>query len=149
MLNASDHCPECGAVFDPRGRSMKSHRHEFAWLKQAWLNLPERCRMEPWAQSPEHLRKYALIRTGYNKTSTYTGKSRGEAFRFAAFQRSEDEYCIVTIEDRIAFTFRADSQSLAGMGSKRFQESKTAIIDFLDDLIGAPRGTLAKMGETV
>jgi hypothetical protein len=46
-------------------RSAASHAHQFAWLHDAWLSLPERYRNEPWAQTSEHLRKYALIRTGY------------------------------------------------------------------------------------
>lgn len=42
-------------------RSQASHNHEFAVIADMWASLPDRFKHEPWAQSPEHLRKYALI----------------------------------------------------------------------------------------
>ena len=47
-------------------RSVATHNHEFAWLREAWLNLPET--LADLYPSPEHLRKRALIEAGY---STY------------------------------------------------------------------------------
>ena len=53
-----------------RARSGATHRHQFAWVKEAWLNLPERVVNMPWAETPETLRKHALIATGFHQTYT-------------------------------------------------------------------------------
>src|SRR5690349_5837899 len=60
-------------------RSTASHNHEFAFLASAWQNLPERFSNEPWAQSAEHLRKFALISCGFCSNETFVCNSRAEA----------------------------------------------------------------------
>jgi hypothetical protein len=116
-------------------RSMSSHNHEFAWLHDAWLSLPERYQFEPWAQSSEHLRKYALIRKGFCTTEQFACATRAEAMRLAAILRSDDEYCLVSVEGSIVSRFRALSQSKRSMGAKQFQASKQSIIDFVASLL--------------
>lgn len=123
-------------------RSMVSHRHEFAFIKSAWSSLPERFGDQPWAASPEHLRKYALIRTKWCNTQTFACGSKAEAMRWAQNLRPLDEYSIVTTEGSTVFRFTAMSQSRRSMGGKAFQKSKQDIIEFLEDLIEIPRGTL-------
>jgi protein gp37 len=44
-------------------RSMRSHAHYFASVNEAWLNLSESDAER--FPSVEHLRKFALIRTGF------------------------------------------------------------------------------------
>ena len=44
-------------------RSSATHNHEFAWLKDAWLNLTEELADQITTQ--EHLRKRALIDSGF------------------------------------------------------------------------------------
>lgn len=51
-------------VLAPREeRSSASHRHEFAWLREAWMNLPEHLAEQ--FPTETHLRKRALIEAGY------------------------------------------------------------------------------------
>lgn len=54
--------------------------------------------------------------------------------------RPFDEYSVITIEGTTIYRFVAQSQSKRAMGAKRFQESKTAIIEYLEDLLGVERG---------
>lgn len=122
-------------------RSTATHNHEFAAIAELWKSLPERYAHEPWAQSAEHLRKFALVRTGFCNTQTYVCGSRAEAERWAQNLRPLDEYSVVSVEGSTVFRFTAESQSRRSMGAKRFQESKTAILEYLEDLIGAARGS--------
>ena len=125
-------------------RSQSSHNHEFAVIADMWQSLPEKYRHEPWAQSPEHLRKYALIMCRYCNTQTFTCGSRAEAERWAKNMRPLDEYSVVTWEGSTVYRFTAQSQSKRAMGAKLFQESKTAILEYIEDLIGVERGETAR-----
>lgn len=120
-------------------RSMATHNHEFASIADMWASLPERYADEPWAQSAEHLRKYALIKCRYCNTQTYSCGSHAEAERWAQNLRPLDEYSIVTVEGTTVYRFTAQSQSKRAMGAKLFQESKSAILDYIEDLIGIER----------
>lgn len=125
-------------------RSAASHAHQFAWLHDAWLSLPERYKHEPWAQTSEHLRKFALIRTGYCDTQTFPCGTRAEAERWARNLRPMDEYSLVLIEGTTVQRFTAQSQSHRAMGGKRFNESKAAILDFIAGLLEVAPAELAK-----
>jgi hypothetical protein len=124
-------------------RSAKSHRFYFAQLRELWLNLPEKFAIEQWAQSPEHLRKYALIKTGYSETQTFTCAGDAEAKRWAFRMRPIDQFSIVVVKAGTVVRYTAHSQSIKAMGAKDFQASKTAVIEFVEDLIGAERGAAA------
>lgn len=122
-------------------RSQVSHNHEFASIAEMWKSLPEQYAHEPWAQTAEHLRKYALIRTRWCDTQTYVCGSRAEAERWAQNLRPFDEYSIVSVEGTTVYRFTAQSQSRRAMGKDKFQKSKTDIIEFIEDLIGVERGS--------
>ena len=117
-------------------RSEASHNHEFAWLREAWKSLPEQYAMEPWAQSPEHLRKYALCRSGFCTTETVAAGSNAAALRIASFIRGREEYTLVSVQGSTVHVFTPESQSRKAMGKTRFQESKAAIMDLIAGLIG-------------
>ena len=117
-------------------RSQATHNHEFAVIADLWASLPERYKHEPWAQTPDHLRKYALIMCRFCDTQTYACGSRAEAERWAKNLRPIDEYSVVSIEGTTVFRFTAQSQSRRAMGAKRFQESKQAIIEYIEGLLG-------------
>ena len=125
-------------------RSEASHNHEFAWLRDCWLSLPEQYAMEPWAQSPKHLRKYALVRTGYCTTDTIAAGNNAAALRMAAFIRGREEYTLVSVEGSTVRVFTPESQAKAAMGKARFQESKTAIMDFIAGLIGVDPASIPR-----
>ena len=121
-------------------RSANSHRHFFAELHEAWKNLPER-EAERF-QTSEHLRKYALIRCGYADHRQIVCASKAEAQRVAAFIKPMDEYAVVTVSEAVVTVYTAQSQSMKAMGRKAFQESKTAVLDYVAALIGVSRDEL-------
>lgn len=127
-------------------RSEVSHNHEFGWLKEAWLSLPESIAND--YPSPEHLRKRALIATGWCTVTDYPCGSRAEAIRWAAnIRREADEYTIVQIERTVVRVFKAKSQSRRSMDKGDFQASKTAIIEWVAKLLDVTPATLAKQTE--
>lgn len=123
------------------GRSDATHNHEFAAVGDMWASIPERFKHEPWAQSPEHLRKFALIMCRYCNTETFPCATVAEAERWAANLRPIDEYSLVKVEGATVYRFTAQSQAKRAMGTKLFQESKTAILEYIEDLIGVERGS--------
>jgi hypothetical protein len=137
-----------GAVYwmEPEAqRSMKSHRHEFSWLREAWLQLPERLADD--YPSSEHLRKRALIDAGfYNETIIDCGSKAG-ALRVAAFARGEDEFAVVITRGPVVVVRKAKSQSRRAMEPKEFQDSKTAILELVAQMIGvAPEALTHEAG---
>lgn len=119
-------------------RSAASHNHYFAAIHEGWQNLPEEI-AERFA-TPEHLRKFALIKAGYRDERTFVASSKAEAQRLAAFVRPMDEFSVVLVDEASVTVFTAKSQSLKAMGRKAFQESKDAVLDVIAGLIGvAPK----------
>lgn len=125
-------------------RSGVSHRHFFASVNEAWKNLPEMYSGFPFAESAEHLRAYALIRTGWCDTHTITCTSKAEAMRLAAFIRPIDAFSLVDVKESTVTRYTAKSQSMRAMGKDDFQRSKQDVLDFLDDLIGTEKGQIEK-----
>jgi hypothetical protein len=115
-------------------RSAKSHRHYFAAVNEAWANLPE-AMVERFA-SAEHLRKFALIRTGYADRREIVCSSRAEARRLAAFVKPMDEYALVTATECVVTVWTAQSQSLRAMGKAAFAKSKDDVLGLLAEMIG-------------
>lgn len=124
-------------------RSEISHRHEFAWLREAWMQLPEH--LADLYPSAEHLRKRALIATGfYDQDAVDCGTPEG-ALRTAAWIRAKDDFCLVKVVGSVVLILTAKSQSKAAMGGKRFQESKDAILDLVSDMIGVAPDQLRRL----
>lgn len=121
-------------------RSAKSHRHYFASLNEAWQNLPDTA-LERLPTS-EHLRKFALIKTGYHDSKSIVASSKAEAQRLAAFVRPAEEFVIITVEGATVTVFTAKSQSQKAMGKEMFQASKDAVLSYVSDLIGVDRQEL-------
>jgi hypothetical protein len=125
-------------------RSMISHNHEFAWLKDAWLNLPEDIADE--YPSPEHLRKRALVQAGFYTEQVVDAGSNAAALRVATRDRSRNEFSLVIVRGPLVIIRDPASQSKRAMGAKEFQRSKTAIMEVIADLIGVSADDLAKHG---
>lgn len=115
-------------------RSQKSQRHYHAAVAEVWKNLPEETAQK--IATPEILRKYALIKTGYRKDRSILCSSPEEAQKVASFIESMDEFVIVTISDNLVSAYTAKSQSLKEMGKAEFQESKDKVLNLLAGLIG-------------
>lgn len=114
-------------------RSWVSHKHQFAWLHEAWLSLPEH--MAARFLNEDHLRKHALIAGGFCDSTSVACSSRAEAERWFRFLTKDDPYCIVKIEGATLMKFTAQSQSVRSMGKQRFQASKDAVLSFVDELL--------------
>jgi len=114
-------------------RTGRSERHYFDFLDEVWAQLPEKYG-DRWP-TREHLRKWALIFTGYCDQTHYAAKSPEEAERVAAFMQADDEFAVVTIDDNVVIRAVAKSQARTAMGHKEFQASKTAVMDYVSSLI--------------
>jgi hypothetical protein len=121
-------------------RTQQSEGHYFATLRDLWENLPEHLSGEPWAETDDHLRKFALIKTGFCDVETFPCGSKAEAERWAARLKPMDEYAIVKIVGTVVHRYRAKSQSRQAMpGKGDFQRSKVAVLDYVSDLVGLPK----------
>jgi hypothetical protein len=125
-------------------RSSPSHRHYFACVREAWINLPAEHAAR--FASEEHLRKWALIKAGYRDERSIVCASSAEARRVAAFIRPIDDYAVVTVEGPVILQFTAKSQAPACMGRAQFQASKEAVLAVLAELIGVEPAALIQAG---
>jgi len=116
-------------------RSANSHNHYFAVLTELWHSLPEA--YDGRFPTMDHLRKYALIRTGYRDDRSIVCASKAEAQRVAAFINPMDGFALVATQEAAVHVYTAQSQSLKAMGRKEFQESKQAVLDYIGlEMIG-------------
>ena len=125
-----------------KDRSSASHRHYFACINDAWLNLSEAAAVQ--FPTPEHLRKIALIASGYADIRTHVCSSKAEAVRTAAFIRPLDSYAIVNVKEAVVTVSTAQSQSVRAMGAQEFQASKTKTLDYIAALIGTTPAELER-----
>lgn len=123
-------------------RSAATHRHYFAVIHEAWVNLPER--MSERFPTSEHLRKWALIKAGYRNERTVVCASRAEALKIKAFVRPIDDYAVVLAQAAVVLIYTAKSQSVKAMGKDEFQASKQAVLDVISELIGVEVTQLEK-----
>jgi hypothetical protein len=128
-------------------RSEVSHRHEFAWLREAWQNLPEAISDD--FPTSEHLRKRALIATGFYNEQIIDAGSQAAALRVAIGVRAipgEDFSHIVTRGGLVVIR-RAKSQKRSQMGAADFQASKTAILEWVANLLSITPEQLSQQGQ--
>jgi len=123
-------------------RSHASHAHEFAWLKEAWLSLPENLADE--FPTPEHLRKRALIMAGFHDETVIDAGTNAAALRVASHLRKKDEFAAVVVRGPIVVERVAKSQSRRMMKKAEFQASKTAIMEVVAQMLGVEPETLAR-----
>ena len=126
-------------------RSTASHRHYFAAIAEAHSNLDgEHTNRYP---TPEHLRKWALVRCGYYNERSYVCDSPKHAKRLAAFVQPMDEFAVVVVKGNIVKIYTARSQATDEMKNDEFKESKEKVLGLLASIIGVTRGTLEKEGK--
>lgn len=151
MIPVGAHARACDARFvvgqryqmEPvEERSAASHRHYFASIREAWMNLPEHLAAR--LPSPEHLRAEALIRTGYAKSTTFTLSSPAEAVRLASYRQAANEYAIIDVSRNVVTIWEPESQSNKAMGKARFQESKDRVLSVIAEMIGVARNELER-----
>lgn len=131
-----------------RGRSMASHRHQFAWIKDAWLNLPEALRDAPWAETPENMRKHALIATGFHQATVIdcganaTARRVRDALLTACI--AAHGYAVAQVRGPVVTVWTPESQSYRAMGGDRFKASKAAIMEWIAAQIGVTTDELRR-----
>lgn len=127
-------------------RSVVSHSHYFAAVHETWLNLPED--QAERFQTADHLRKWALVKTGWADQRQIVCASKAEAQRVASFIRPMDEYAIVTATEAVVTVYTAKSQSYRAMGRRDFQKSKSDVLDLLASMIAVtPEQLQAEAGQ--
>jgi hypothetical protein len=126
--------------------SSQTRRHYFAAVREAWINLPEHTAGE--FPTPEHLRKWALIRTGFCNKQTWVVPTRQEAERMAtAMEQVNEAFAIVTVKGCTVTRYTAKSQAGGKMGRREFQKSKQAVLDYLAAMIETTPEALAEAGK--
>ena len=121
-------------------RSPASHGHYFAAINEGWRNIPEHL-AERWP-TPEHLRKWLLIKAGYHDERSIVAASKAEAHRIATFVKPLDDYAIVTVTEAVVTIYTAKSQSMRAMGKQEFGESKRKVLEVLSGMIGVSQEDL-------
>jgi hypothetical protein len=115
-------------------RSDASHGEYFGLLTDAWRNFPEDVGVR--FPTVEHLRKRALIETGYHDERTYACDSELAAYRIAAFVKPLDDYAIILISGTVVRVYTAKSQKYRAMGKKTFERSKEDVLQYACNFIG-------------
>lgn len=122
-------------------RSQQFHEKFFATIADAWENLPD-----PWPimlPSPEHLRKYALIKAGHCDVGVFPMKSKEEALAsLAQFKLLFDTYCLVTVTGNVVTVYRARSQRKAVQDARQFYETAQKVFQVIGEMIGVDPLTL-------
>lgn len=120
-------------------RSQRSHNHYFASIADKWITLPEHIAMQ--FPTPLALRKHALIMTGFCKERKFACGTPDEAKRLCGFLRqgAYDDYTLIGLNGCVVVEKTALSQSTKAMGAKTFQESKQAVLDWIDGLLDLHR----------
>lgn len=150
ITNASLDLDEGETVFVEieRGRSPSSHKHQFAWVREAWESLPDGLQQMPWAETPETMRKHALIACGFHQTYTLDCGKEATARRvkaaLIAAEAGRHGYAVGRVVGPVVQIWTPQSQSLRAMGGKVFQESKTAILGWIADKLGVSPEELAR-----
>ena len=127
-------------LVEQEDRSIRSHQHYFASVNEAWKNMPDD--MIEQFPTPDHLRKYALIKAGYADSRQFVAASKAEARRLAAFIRPCDEYALVAPQETVVTVWTARSQSMRAMGKRDFQASKDAVLNIVAGMIQVTPETL-------
>ena len=115
-------------------RDWIGHKAYFGKIGQLYKNWPEQ--YERQFDSAEHLRAWALIRTGHRVERQYVCASKAEAVRQAAVLRSEKPYTEISVNENVVVVWEALSQHSTAMGAKAFASSSNDVVAFLCDLVG-------------
>lgn len=122
-------------------RNMAMHRAYFAQIKDLWSSLREDVAEQ--YPSPEALRKFALIRTGYCHETMRVFQTHRDAVMAASFVAALDDFAVVEVSENVLRCWRAKSQSVKDMGSDEFKRSKEDVLRFVAGIVGVPLSALA------
>lgn len=123
-------------------RSWVSHKHQFAWLHDAWLSLPEHVAAR--FKNEDQLRRHGLIAGGFCDSTTVVCASRAEAQRWAEELGKRQPDTVIEARNNVLVQFTAHSQARNAMDAKTFQRSKQAVLDYVAGLLGVDRKAAAR-----
>jgi len=131
-------------------RSSKEHAHYFASINSAWEHLDEETLQA--LRTPNHLRKWALIATGWYEETQIGELTKRDATRMAVAARKLDEYAEIRVRRGLGDTWSlvirtARSQSRASMNKEDFRASKRDVLDVLSGHIHVTRKQLEDIGK--
>jgi hypothetical protein len=136
---------ECYVLGVNEERSAASHRHYFAAINEAWQNLPEdKVARYP---SPEHLRKWALIKSGYHNERSIVCENQKQADAIVAFIEAVDEFAITIVKGPVVKVYTAKSQAVDSMANDEFQKSKADVLATLAEIINVSKKQLVDEGK--
>lgn len=130
------------SLVEQEERSAISHNHQFAWLHEAWLNLPEEIATQ--FPTETHLRKRALIDAGFYDELAVDAGSNAAALRVMQAFKQIDDFALVFVRGPVVIRRTAKSQSVRAMGKDDFQRSKQAVLEIVSGLIGVKPEELTK-----
>ena len=143
MVPARGHAKRCDEKFTvgelyrmevSEERSHRSHRHYFAAVHEGWMNLPEH--LAERFPSPDHLRKYCLIKEGFCQSRELAFDRVTSAQAGAMALREMDPYAVILLRGATAIVYRAKSQNLKSMNKAEFQKSKDAVLGKISEMLG-------------
>jgi hypothetical protein len=95
--------------------------------------------------SPEHLRKWALIKAGFCSETRVVCANNSEAMTLATKAKAMDKFSVVAIDGKAVTIWTADSQRRDAMGRQAFQEAKANALHIISNLLGCDIAELRKM----
>lgn len=123
-------CSKCGGDI----RTTNTHNHQFAEIDNLFANLPDWHAGAPYARSREAFRKHGLIKTGYCDVDLIDFESKEQACEaaptIAKLARKAHGYAIVVVRGSQVVCTTPHSQSMNAMGGARFNESKSAVMNW-------------------
>ena len=125
-------------------RSGATHRHYFACLHDAWLNLPHD--LAERFPTSERLRRWALIKTGFANEQSMVCETVVDAARFASMLGRMNDDAVIVTKGRTIKVYTAKSQSMRSMDKVEFQKSKIAVLDLVAEMIGTSATELEAHG---
>jgi hypothetical protein len=121
--------------------SPASRRHFFAIVNELFASWPETHPRQ--FSTPDHLRRWALIRCGFRVERQFATASKAEARRLATFLAAGDEYAELSVVDNVIVEWKALSQKQHAMGREQFAKSKESVLAFLAGEVGVTVESLA------
>ena len=115
-------------------RSDATHGHYFATLHDMWMSLPDHLAKE--FPTETHMRKHALIATGFCDKQSIVCASEAEARRLMVFIGQMDAYAVMTVDGATVTRWTAHTQKRRAMDAKTFQRSKEAVLTWVADQLG-------------
>lgn len=119
----------------------------FASVNTAWQNLSDDRQREEYP-TPDHLRKRALIKCGFHRTSEIVFDTDKDARRAAATAKLDDEYCVVVVSGNVMRKYVAESMKVrTKQDRERFKLMADAVLQLLAATLGTTKKELEREGQ--